>query len=262
MEINFTWVSETVLAIKTDFLFKTRLLPTHVFVLKTDTGLILFDTGSPGNGDMILKSIKAAGLEPKTIKAICLSHWHSDHTGSLAEITERLCLDQNLDIFIGQADLPLLMDQRSLLLRFHPFLKLPVPHSPGRLPNSLSARFFPLNPTGCEILHHKYSIKAIATPGHTPGHTAYLHQKTGSLFSGCALSLLTPNLVGLVPIFHNRTEQIRSGEYLAGMNFRYLFPVHMFLRFDEIPLERRRPISGKKGLVSKLMGDHLFFHIS
>ena len=261
MKINFTRVSKTVLAIKTDFLFGTRLFPTHVFVLQTHTGLILFDTGSPGCGEMILKSIKAAGLDPKSIKAICLSHWHSDHTGSLAEITERLCIDQNLNIFIGEADLPLLMDQHSHLIRFHPFFKIPVPHAPGRLPNPSTARFVPLNTTGCEMLHHKYSIKAIATPGHTPGHTSYLHPKTGSLFSGCALSLLTPNLAGLVPIFHNRKEQIRSGEYLAGMNFRHLFPVHMFLRSDEIPLEKRLPVSDRKGLASKLMGDHLFFQI-
>lgn len=262
MKKNFTRLSETVLAIKTDYLFRTQLLPTYVFVLRINTGLILFDTGGPGSGDMILKSIHAAGFNPGEIKAICLSHWHNDHTGSLAEIIERLCLDQDINIFIGEADLPLLIRPRFHLLRFHPFLKLPVPHCPGRLPNPSFARFVPLNSTGCEILSHQYGIEAIATPGHTPGHTAYLHRETGSLFSGCALSLLTPDLAGLVPIFHNRKEQIRSGEYLARMNFRYLFPVHMFLRSDEIPLERRRAVSGKKGLLSKLMGDHLFFQIS
>jgi len=258
MKINFTRVSKTVLAIKTDFLFGTRLFPTHVFVLQTHTGLILFDTGSPGCGEMILKSIKAAGLDPKSIKAICLSHWHSDHTGSLAEITEHL---QDLDIFLGEAELPLLMDQRSLLVRFHPFFKIPIPHAPGRLPQPSTARFVPLNTTGCEMLKHKYNIKAIATPGHTSGHTAYLHPKTGSLFSGCALSLLTPNLAGLIPIFYNRKKQIRSGEYLAGLNFRHLFSVHMFLRSDEIPLEKRLPVNHTKRLVSKLMGAHLFFQI-
>ncbi|WP_321496031.1 MBL fold metallo-hydrolase [uncultured Desulfobacter sp.] len=232
-----------------------------MFVLKTDTGLILFDTGSYGSADRILKSIKAAGFEPETIKAICLTHWHGDHTGGLAGITAFLGANQSLDIFIGEADLPLLKDQSFHLLRFHPFLQLPVLHGPGRLPNSSNARFCPLNTAGCEILHQKYGITAIDTPGHTPGHMAYLHRETGSLFSGCALSLLTPHVAGLVPVFHDRAEQIRSGEYLAGMDFRYLLPAHMCLRRDEIPLERRRPVSGKKGVVSKLMGDHLFFKI-
>lgn len=261
MKINFERISEKVIAIKTDFPFRMPLIPTHVFALKTDAGLILFDTGSHGSADVILKSIKAAGFEPETIKAICLTHWHSDHTGGLAEITELLGTNQRLDIFIGQADLPLLMDRYFHLLRFHPFLKLPVPHGPGQLPNSSTVRFVPLNTAGCEALHRKYGITAIHTPGHTPGHMAYLHRETGSLFSGCALSLLTPHLAGLVPIFHDRAEQIRSGEYLAGMNFRYLLPVHMCLRRDEIPLERRRPVRGKKGLVAKLMGNHLFFQI-
>ena len=262
METNFTRISETVLAVKTDFLFKTRLLNTHVFVLKTDTGLILFDTGSPGCEDVILNSIKAAGLEPGAIKAICLSHWHSDHTGSLAGIVQKLGCDQSIDIFIGEADLPLLMDQRAHILRFHPFLKLPVPHSPGRLPNTSCAHFIPLNSSGRDILYHRYGIKAIATPGHTPGHTAYLHSRTGSLFSGCALSLLALDLVGIVPVFHNRKEQIRSGESLAAMDFNYLFPVHMYLRSDEIPLEKRRAVSGGNGWAARLRGDHLIFRIS
>jgi len=261
MKTNFTWMSDTVLAMKTDFLFKTRLPPTHVFALKTDTGLVLFDTGSPGSARGILASIRAAGLEPGEIKAICLSHWHSDHTGSLAEISEHLCPDQGIDIFIGEADLPVLTAQRFHLLRVHPFFKIPVPHRPGRLPHPSKARFVPLDTAGCERLNRWYGIKAIATPGHTPGHTAYLHPETGSLFSGCALSLLAPDLVGLVPIFHNRKDQLRSGRFLAGMNFQHLFPVHMYLRADKIPLERRQPVRGKKGVMSTLMGEHLLFRI-
>ncbi len=188
MNNNFIRISESVLAIKTDFLFGTRLLPTHVFVLKTSTGLILFDTGSPGSGEMILKSIQAAGFDYRAIKAICLSHWHRDHAGSLAEITECLGINQDVDIFIGQADLPLLIAQRTHTLRFHPTLKLPVLHSPGRLPDLSNAHFIPLDRQGGKILHDRYGIKAIATPGHTPGHTAYLHQKQALFFWVCLVA--------------------------------------------------------------------------
>lgn len=262
MENRAIQISQSVLAIRTQFLFKTRLLPTHVFILKTDTGLILFDTGGPGSADTIFKSIKAAGLEPKEIKAICLSHWHGDHTGSLAQIVERLHPSRVIDVFIGASDLPFLRSARLHLLRFHPFFRLPVPHSPGRLPDSSNVRFIPLDHAGCKILSRRYGVKAIATPGHTPGHTAYLHLETGSLFSGCALSLLAPGIAGIVPIFHNRQDQIHSGQFLAGMQFNYLFPAHMSLRADKIPLERRRPVTPKKGLVSKLMGNYLLFRIS
>jgi len=259
MKVNLTQISEAIVAVKTDFLFKTQFFPTHVFVLKTHTGLILFDTGSPGCGTMILNSITAAVLDPGKISAICLSHWHGDHTGSLAEILG--LLDQEIDIFIGRADLPFLTAQQIRLLRFHPRLNLPIPHGPGKLPGASSARLLPLDTKGDDLLFQKYRIKAVPTPGHTPGHTAYLHPETGALFSGCALSLLTPSLAGLVPIFHNREEMIRSGELLAQMDFQYLCPVHLFLPSGKIPLEKRGPVKGNQGLVSRLMGDHLLFQI-
>lgn len=262
MKNNLTRLTETVSAIKTTFLFRTQLLPTHVFILETKNGLVLFDTGSPGNGKMIVESLREAKFDPGSIRAICLSHWHRDHAGSLAEITELIEPASKVEIFIGQADLPLLTAQRPRILRFHPFLNLPVCHRPGRMPSSSNGLLIPLDNAGYAKLDRKYGIKAIPTPGHTPGHMAYLHRETGSLFSGCALSLLEPNLVGIVPIFHDRKEQIRSGKRLAEMDFRYLFPVHMFLKSDEIPLKKRRPCTGKKGMMTRLMGNHLFFRVS
>ncbi|MCP4116940.1 MAG: MBL fold metallo-hydrolase [Desulfobacteraceae bacterium] len=259
MKNNLTRLTDSVSAIKTDFLFKTRLLPTHVFVLETKNGLILFDTGSPGSGKMIVESLKEAGFDPGSIRAICLSHWHRDHAGSLGEITGLVKPASGVDIFIGRPDLPLLTAQRPRILRFHPFLNIPVRHRPGRLPSPSNSRLIPLDSAGYATLDRKYGIKAIPTPGHTPGHTAYLHRETGSLFSGCALSLLNRDIVGMVPIFHDRKEQIRSGQRLAELDFRYLFPVHMFLRTDEIPLAKRLPCTGKKGIMARLMGNHLFF---
>lgn len=259
MKNNLTRLTRTVSAIKTNFLFRTQLLPTHVFILETDRGLVLFDTGSPGSGRLIVESLKEAGLDPGSIRAICLSHWHRDHAGSLAELTERLKPESPMEIFIGQADLPLLTARQAQVLRLHPLLKLPVRHRPGQCPSPSNGRFIALGPAGCSRLEQGYGIRAIPTPGHTPGHTAFLHLETGALFPGCAISLLKQNLAGLVPIFHDRKEQIRSGTRLAELDFKYLFPVHMFLRNDEIPLEKRLPCTGKKGLAARLMGTHFLF---
>ena len=61
MQINHTRLTDTVTAINAQFLFGTRLFPTHVFVLETDNGLVLFDTGGPGSGQLLIGSMKAAG---------------------------------------------------------------------------------------------------------------------------------------------------------------------------------------------------------
>lgn len=259
MQTNHTRLTDTVTAINAQFLFGTRLFPTHVFVLETGRGLVLFDTGGPGSGKLIVESLTAAGYDPRSITAICLSHWHKDHTGSLGELVDRLAPEAPLDIFVGEPDLALMKQQRVQVLRLHPAARLPLLHHPGRLPAPERGRLIPLDAAGGDHLHRSYDIRPIATPGHTPGHTAFLHEPTGALFSGCALSLVRPDTVGLVPIFYDRKKQLLSGRHLAGLDFTRLFPAHLFLRSDAIPRSRRRPCAGKRGWPARLMGDCFLF---
>ena len=134
MQINYTRLTEIVTAINTQFLFGPRLFSTHVFVLETDKGLVLFDTGGPGSGQLIVGSMKAAGYDPGALRAVCLSHWHRDHTGGLAELVKLLAPDVPIDIFVGPADLVLMKKQQVHVLRLHLFVKLPILHRPGKLP--------------------------------------------------------------------------------------------------------------------------------
>ena len=43
---------------------------------------LLFDTG--GKGDILLKNMRALGLDPQAVRIVVLSHAHGDHTGGLA----------------------------------------------------------------------------------------------------------------------------------------------------------------------------------
>lgn len=43
---------------------------------------LLFDTG--GKGDILLRNMRALGLDPRAVRAVVLSHAHGDHTGGLA----------------------------------------------------------------------------------------------------------------------------------------------------------------------------------
>ncbi len=52
------------------------------FLVETDDGSVLFDTGQSGAW---LHNLSVLGRDPQSIKAVAISHGHYDHTGGLAE---------------------------------------------------------------------------------------------------------------------------------------------------------------------------------
>jgi metallo-beta-lactamase class B len=56
------------------------------WLIVTSEGHILLNTGMPGSGKMIAKSIRDLGFDPKDIKLLLSSHAHIDHVGGHAFI--------------------------------------------------------------------------------------------------------------------------------------------------------------------------------
>lgn len=57
-------------------------------MIATSKGLILIDTGYPGDGEALKESIEALGFYVKDVKIIIHSHGHYDHSGATAEIVK------------------------------------------------------------------------------------------------------------------------------------------------------------------------------
>ena len=64
----------------------TKGLGSYLFV--TSEGNILFNTGMPSSGPMIVESIKKLGFKPEDIKVIINGHAHCDHAGAFAYLKE------------------------------------------------------------------------------------------------------------------------------------------------------------------------------
>ena len=59
----------------------------NCYLLK-DKGTILIDGGMPGSCNDFTKGVQKAGIDPKEIKAVVLTHCHWDHIGCVKAIKE------------------------------------------------------------------------------------------------------------------------------------------------------------------------------
>ncbi|MFD1734272.1 MBL fold metallo-hydrolase [Deinococcus malanensis] len=58
----------------------------NVFLLEHDSSLVLIDTGVAGSEDVILNAVRTLGHTPTDVHHIIVTHFHPDHSGSLAAL--------------------------------------------------------------------------------------------------------------------------------------------------------------------------------
>ncbi len=250
-------LNEDVYAVKSVWMARSGLFPTYSFLLYDGErkDITVFDTGGPGSGRLILDAVKKLGYRPEAVTAVALSHWHRDHTGGLAELADNI--PGQVEIFMNRTDREIFAAGRRKLLWMHPVLKTFVLHKPGKMPETDNYKFIDVDKDSSALSAR--GITAIHTPGHTPGHTSYLHEKTGSLFAGCGISLLGKNTAGLVPVHLDREKQLKSGRMITEMEFKFFYPVHMYINKNQIGKEIRVPFEGKPSLIDRITGSTPLF---
>jgi glyoxylase-like metal-dependent hydrolase (beta-lactamase superfamily II) len=155
-------------------LFKlTRLGAINCYLVREDDGFTLVDTGMSGSAGAILE---AARQRQAPILRILLTHAHVDHVGSVDALHKLL---PEAEVIISARDARFLTGDHSLDAN-EPQVKLRggypvITTKPTRL----------LQP-GERI----GSLEAIASPGHTPGHLAFLDTRDRSLIAGDAYQTL------------------------------------------------------------------------
>lgn len=162
-----------------DGVYRLRLGFVSAYLLDTDDGLVLVDCGEAGRGDRIAAMVGALGRTVGEIRHILVTHHHPDHIGSLADLSRRT----EAPVWVHAADAAFVRGDRTW--------SGPEPVSrPGRLLRPLLVRLQPDRPEPVRVDHllgdrdrlpAAGGVQVVHTPGHTPGHVAFLLPRDGGV---------------------------------------------------------------------------------
>jgi len=147
------------------------------FLINTGSKLVLVDTGTgtlfePTLGKL-LSNLKASGYRPGQVDEIYITHMHDDHVGGLAADGKPVfpnaivrAAQQEADFWLSKAHMDAAPQDRksdfqSAMNMLNPYVS--------------AGRFKPFN-GDTELVP---GIRAVATPGHTAGHTVYVVESKG-----------------------------------------------------------------------------------
>lgn len=141
-----------------------RLHFVNAFLVREPDGFTLVDTTLSGAADDLIAAARAAGGE---IRRIALTHGHSDHAGSLDALKAKL--GDDVEVLLGDLD-----------ARIHAGEKVVDGKPRGSWPKEVKTR-----PDTRLIGGERIgSLEVIASPGHTPGHMAFLDVRDRTLLAG------------------------------------------------------------------------------
>jgi len=172
-------------------------VPFTTLAVKTGGRLVLIDTGTGGGqtggpkAGLLAQSMAAAGLDPKDVKTIVLSHFHGDHVFGL------MAKDTNAQTF---PDAEIIVPAAELKWWLQPVDSIPGPRR--GLAQRLQATFPSwknIKPVDGEA-ELVPGIRALPAHGHTQGHTAHL------ISSGNAQLIATADVTNIQTLFVKHPE--------------------------------------------------------
>ena len=147
------------------------------YLVNTGTKLVLIDTGAAGLfgptlGNLIT-NLKAAGYQPEQVDEIYITHMHADHVGGLMA-ADKLAFP-NATVRADKHDADFWLSQANL------------DKAPAEMKGFFQGAQASLNPYVAAAKFKAFDgntelvpgIKAVAAPGHTPGHSLYKVESKG-----------------------------------------------------------------------------------
>ena len=142
--------------------------PFTTLVVNTGKKLVLIDTGTGGqiapSAGALRENLTAAGIDPKAVDLIVISHFHPDHINGIKD-KDNGAVFPNAEITVPAAEWSFWMDDANM--NAAPADQKLTFRNQRRIFSDIARRVTRFEP-GAEVAP---GILTLAAPGHTPGHT-------------------------------------------------------------------------------------------
>ena len=146
-------------------------IPFTILAVNTGSKLVLIDTGFADNAGPALgqagKNMTAAGLDPKNVDTVIISHFHPDHINGLRN-KDGSAVYPNAEVMVPEAEWAFWMDDGNM----------------SRAPKGMQGAFGVtrrvFTPIAKDVKPYRWNeeivpgITTVDANGHTPGHTAFV----------------------------------------------------------------------------------------
>jgi glyoxylase-like metal-dependent hydrolase (beta-lactamase superfamily II) len=201
--------------------------PMNCYLVVEEDGLTLVDATTSSPADQVAAEASRLGLQ---LKRLALTHAHGDHAGGVDGVLERF---QGVELSIGRRDARLLAGDKTL--------------DPDEPQTPIKGYFVKVESTPHRLLQPGDmvgSLEVLASPGHTPGHIAFLDTRDRSLIAGDAFQTRGGFAVSgvLRPLFPfpalatwNKPTALASAEALANLSPTLLAVGHGRMLDNPVP---------------------------
>ncbi len=197
-----------------------KLVSVNCYLIETDTGYILIDTGGSNMRTDLEKELESAGCKPGYLKLIVLTHGDFDHTGNAAYLRKKF----GIKIAMHNGDSEMVEHGDMFWNRKKPFILIrmmvPILFGFGK-----SERFKPdlYIDKGYDLSEYGFDAKVLHIPGHSKGSIGIL-TADGNLFCGDLLE--NKDNPVLNSIMDDLTEANTSVEKLKSLEINTVYPGH------------------------------------
>ncbi len=206
--------------------FRGTRVTVHPVVVYDPAGVLLVDTGLPGQLDTLRQLLAHQGVELSQVRWCVLTHQDLDHIGNAPEVAAL----SGAEVCAHPLDAPYIEGQRTLLKLAPERLATLPPEARAffeewaqHLPRARVSRLL----EDGDRLPVAGGVRVVYTPGHTPGHLSLYLEAHRVLIAGDALVVADGQLRGPRPeVTLDLDEAMRSVAKLAELEPEFVICYH------------------------------------